>query len=365
MSSKLAATYLLVYSLFFALASPTSAQLNAPPSVPFSGTVPSAAGTCSIAKSCAEVAPDIIRKALNSNSFQTNLLYLKNLQRQVGSEAMSRAIPWATNAFKLAGVDEVHTEKFTVQGGPEGSGDVEESANVIAEIRGRELPDEFVVLAGHLDSTASSGHDAEVAAMIIDAAHAIHASGSLPRRSIRFILFSGTDQRMAGSRAYVDAHRGEMDRMVATIGVDGGAGNVSGFSLAGRAEILARVRDTLAPVRSLGAVQFTTDARISLDTFDFLLEGVPTLIPNVQALKSTTSHAAFSGVYDQAAIDSLKHQVAIVAVSAYAFADTDKRIGSRQSREQLEQLLGSTGLDNQMKAENLWADWETHKRGRQ
>ena len=123
------------------------------------------------------------------------------------------------------------------------------------------------------------------------------------------------------------------------------SGSVTGYSLGGRNDILAAVKEALAPVRSLGANQFTTDARISMDTFDFLLEGIPTLTPNIQSAKSTIIHESTSGTSDQTAIDALKHQVAIAAVSAYALSDTETRIGSRQSRDQVEQLLENTGLD--------------------
>jgi Zn-dependent M28 family amino/carboxypeptidase len=367
MTLRLASRYLLAVSWLFAFLVPSHAQLSNPNPVPFSGTVPSGTGACSVVKSCAEVAPDIIRQALGSSSFEKNLRYLAgtNGKRPVGSEAIAGTISWAVNAFKLAGVDGAHTEKFPIQSSPGGHGGRGDSMNVIAEIRGRDLPDEFVILAGHLDSTSASGHGAESAAIIIDAARAIHASGSIPRRSVRFVLFTGAEQGMLGGRAYAEAHYAELDRMIAAMGVDGSMGNVMGFSLGGRKETLAAVQGALAPVRSLGAVQFTTDARMSMDTFDFLLEGVPTLVPNVQSPKSTAIHESASGPYDKSTIDALKHQVAIAAVSAYALSDSEGRIGSRQSRDEIERLLENTGLDKQMKTANIWPDWETGKRGRQ
>ena len=368
MTLRLAARYLIAASWLLALIVPCSAQLSTPNPVPFSGTVPSGTGACSVAKSCAEVAPDIIRKALGPSPLEQNLRYLTETkgQRLAGSETTTRAITWAVNAFKLAGVDEVHTEKLAISPGRVGDKTGGDSMNVVAEIRGRDLPDEFVILAGHLDSTAAGAErDAESPAMVIDAARAIHASGSIPRRSIRLVLFTGTDDGMLGSHAYVDSHHAALDRMIAAISVDGGMGNVTGYSLGGRNDVLAAVKETLAPVRSLGANQFTSDARISRDTFDFLLEGIPTLTPNIQSAKSTKIHESTPGTYDQPAIDALKHQVAIAAVSAYALSDSETRIGSRQSHNQIERLLDKTGLATQMKAANIWPDWESGKRGRQ
>src|SRR5262249_29467820 len=146
-----------------------------------------------------------------------------------------------------------------------------ESENVVAEIRGREKPDEFVILGAHLDSwdlgsgALDNGCDA---AMVIDAARVIHASGSLPVRSIRFILFTGEEQGMLGSWAYASAHRPELDNMDAGIFFDSGTGPVTGYTLSGRKDALAAVREALEPVQSLGVKQFPLDARVDTDSLD-------------------------------------------------------------------------------------------------
>ena len=372
MTFVIATRFFLAASCVLACTAPVRAQIPAPNPVPFSRPVPSGTGACSVAKSCAEVAPEIIRKALGPSPLEKNLQYLSQTSQTTGrgltaTASAARAANWAVQAFRIAGVDGVRTEKFAVPVGSATGKAGFESMNVVAEIRGRDLPDEFVILAGHLDSTGntpSSQHDSDGAAMLIDAARAIHASGSIPRRSIRFVLFTGAEQGMPGARAYVEAHGAELDRVIATIGVDGGTGSATGYSLGGRKEILAAVQETLAPVRPLGANQFTTDAKISTDTLDFLLEGIPTLVPNVQAPNSASSQQSSPGAFDKTFIDALKHQVAIAAVAAYALADTEVRVGSRQSRNQVEQLLEDTNLDKQMKAAGIWSDWQSGKRGR-
>src|SRR5580704_7783663 len=79
------------------------------------------------------------------------------------------------------------------------------ASNVIAEIRGTEKPDEFVILGAHLDSwelgTGALDNGCN-AGLVVDALRAIKASGVKPRRSIRFILFSGEEQGLIGSHAY-------------------------------------------------------------------------------------------------------------------------------------------------------------------
>src|SRR5579872_2658780 len=95
----LAASWVLMCTL------PLRAQFPAPNPVPFSRPVPSGTGACSIAKSCAEVAPDIIRKALGQSPLEKNMQYLSRTSG-VGAASTARAAAWATDAFRLAGVDE-------------------------------------------------------------------------------------------------------------------------------------------------------------------------------------------------------------------------------------------------------------------
>src|ERR1700733_3973377 len=88
--------------------------------------------------------------------------------------------------------------------------------NVIGEIRGREKPDESVILGAHLDSwelgTGALDNGCN-AALVIEDARGIKATGLLPRRTIRFILFSGEEQGLLGSWAYVKTHRAELDKI--------------------------------------------------------------------------------------------------------------------------------------------------------
>lgn len=352
---------LLASCFALACASLASGQLPTANPAPFSGAVPSGTGACSVAKSCAEVAPDIIRKALSPSTLEENL---RRLATNSAAPAADFAA-WAVEAFRRVGVPDVHTEKFAVPTA-HGTKSSSESANVIAEIRGRELPDEFVIVVGHFSDgpeLSNATRDGESAAMVIDAARAIQASGSLPRRSIRFVLFAGSNPEGLGTHAYVAAHRAELDRIIAVINMNGGTGRVTGYSLGGRKDISATVQEALAPVRSLGATRFMTDAKISPDSFDFLLEGIPTLVPDQEPGSSAAGHQP--GPYDASTIDALTHQVAIIAVSAYALSDAEGRVGMRQSRREIEQLLNDTELAEQMKASGIWTEWEKGERGRQ
>jgi carboxypeptidase Q len=247
------------------------------------------------------------------------------------------------------------------------SGPVDQE-NVVGEIRGYEKPDEIVVLAAHLDSwelgTGALDNGCN-AAMVIEAARAIKASGLLPRRTIRFILFGGEEQGMMGSWGYVRAHRAEMDKYRGVIVFDTGIGRVTGYSLSGRADIEPAVREILKPFAGWGADHHTTDAEWGTDHFDFMLEGVPALVANQEISNYLVNYHAASDTFDKVDIRELKLNTVLAAVTAWGIADRPEAIGPRLTRAQIEAALKQTGLDEQMKTFGIWGDWQSGARGRQ
>jgi hypothetical protein len=239
--------------------------------------------------------------------------------------------------------------------------------NVIGEIRGYEKPDEIVVLGAHLDSwelgTGALDNGCN-AAMVIEAARAIKASGLLPRRTIRFILFSGEEQGLLGSWAYVQAHRAEMDKCRAAVVFDMGIGRVTGYSLGGRRDIEPAVREVLRPFAGWDVDNHTYDAETGTDHLDFLLEGVPTLVANQEVANYLQNYQAASDTFDKVDIRELKLNTVLAAVTAWGIADRPEPLGKRLSRTEIETLLRETQLDEQLKELGMWADWQSGARGR-
>jgi carboxypeptidase Q len=240
------------------------------------------------------------------------------------------------------------------------------SFNAVGELRGSEKPDEFVILGAHLDSwelgTGALDNGCN-AALVIDAMRAIKASGLRPRRSIRFILFSGEEEGMIGSHAYAVAHRSELDKAAGVVIVDSGIGRITGFSL-GRSDVVAALTPLVSPLKQFGAATLTTDAEVGTDNFDFLLEGVPTLVANQEEANYLINYHAMSDTFDKVDIAELKKHVAETAVVTYGIADDPARIGPRLTHAQVEQTMRETHLDEQLKAFGMWQDWEGRKRGR-
>ncbi len=202
-------------------------------------------------------------------------------------------------------------------------------------------------LGAHLDSSSPGGSDnGASAALVIEAARDIHLTGLRPRRSIRFVLFSGEEQGMLGSWAYVRAHRAELDRASAAVIFAEGAGRVTGFSLGGQPDLEPGVREAfaVAPIDSWGIIGHDTyDAPLRADNFDFLLEGVPSLLANREEAKASPTDTAAADARPKADLDGLQHSTAVAGVLAFALAEHEAPLARRLSRAEVTALLSKTG----------------------
>ena len=242
------------------------------------------------------------------------------------------------------------------------------AANVVAEIRGSEKPDEFVILGAHLDSwelgTGALDNGCN-AALVVDALRAIKASGVKPRRTIRFVLFSGEEQGLLGSRAYAFNHRAELDKAAGVIVYDSGTGKTTGFSLGGRKDVLPIAKELIAPLAQFDVKELKLDIEWGTDHFDFMLEGVPTFVADQLEANYLENYHAVSDTYDKVDFPQLKKHVAEAAQLSVALADLPEKIGPRFTHEQIEQTMDETKSVDMLKANGIWDDWVSGKRGRQ
>jgi carboxypeptidase Q len=169
---------------------------------------------------------------------------------------------------------------------------------------------------------------------------------------------------MLGSWGYVRTHRAELDRARAAIIFDEGIGRATGYMLSGRPDIESGVREAVKPLESWGVSQDVMDAPLGTDNFDFLVEGVPTLIANQEEANYLPNYHAASDTYDKVDLLQLKVNTAIAAVTAFGVAERAEPLAPRQSRADIESLLKASGLEQQMKTAGLWPLWESGERGR-
>jgi carboxypeptidase Q len=241
------------------------------------------------------------------------------------------------------------------------------ATNVIAELRGSERPDEFVILGAHLDSwdlgTGALDNGCN-AALVVDALRAIKASGVRPLRTIRFILFSGEEEGLIGSHQYAIAHRPELDKAAGVVVLDSGIGRVTGFSLGGRRDVVDAATSLVAPLKALDAATLTTDADWGTDNFDFMLEGVPTFVANQEESNYLLNYHAMSDTLDKVDLAELKKHVVEASALTIGLANAAAPPGPRLHHAEIEQTLRETHLDDQLKAFGIWSEWQTGKHGR-
>jgi carboxypeptidase Q len=196
--------------------------------------------------------------------------------------------------------------------------------NTVAEIKGSELPGQVVMLGAHLDSwdLGTGVTDNGTGSMVVlEAARAIAQSGLKPKRTIRFILFSGEEQGLMGSRAYAEAHAATADSIQAVLVLDNGTGAIRGQALQGRSDLEGLWKQLLAPVASLGADSVRQAHKMGTDHLSFLPYGVPGFNFDQLPRGYNHTHHSESDTYDKAVPGDLKQAAAVMAVTAWQLAN--------------------------------------------
>jgi carboxypeptidase Q len=218
--------------------------------------------------------------------------------------------------------------------------------NVIADIPGSELPDEYVIVGGHIDSwdgaTGATDNGTGVATTL-EAARILMKAGVKPRRTIRFMVWSGEEQGLLGSAAYVKAHKDLIPKISAVLVHDGGTNYLSGI---GATEaMLSDFEQVFASVKELDP-QFPFDVRKvaglsggGSDHASFLAANVPGFFWRQagKARYQRTHHTQYD-TFDAAVPEYQKHSSLVAAVGAYGIANLDHLL----SRDKLRQTQGNT-----------------------
>jgi hypothetical protein len=208
--------------------------------------------------------------------------------------------------------------------------------NTVAEIRGTEHPGEAVIVGAHLDSwdLGTGATDNGAGAMVtLEAARVIARSGLKPKRTIRFVLFTGEEQGLMGSREYAAAHAAEADSTQAVLVLDNGTGAVTGQALQGRTDLEGLWRGVLAPLHALGADSVVDRNKGGTDHLSFLPYGIPGFNFNQLERGYDHTHHSQSDTYDKAIAADLMQASAVMAVSAYELANLPGLLprGTRQA----------------------------------
>lgn len=197
------------------------------------------------------------------------------------------------------------------------------SRNVIAELRGREKPDEIVVMGGHIDSwDVGSGAMDDGGGVVIawEAIRLMKELGLRPRRTIRVVGWTNEENGLRGGLAYRDAHAAELDRHVVAIESDGGVFRPVGFGFTGSEAARAILRDVIGLLQPIGADTLLAQGG-GADIGPIMQRGVPGMSHVVDGTRYFWYHHTEADTPDKLDPREVALNVAAMAVVAYVIAD--------------------------------------------
>jgi carboxypeptidase Q len=203
-----------------------------------------------------------------------------------------------------------------------------DSANVVAEIRGRERPDEVVVVGGHFDSWdvgTGSTDDGGGCVATWEALRLMKKLNLRPRRTVRLVLFTNEENGLAGGRAYLDRYRAELGKHVLMLESDSGVFRPTGFGFTGSSAAratLEQIAGLLRPIQvdRIGSSGGGADIGPSVDAGQ-----LPAMSLEVEGNYFLIHHTAADTVDKIDPVDMAKASAAI-AVIAYVVADMPDRL---------------------------------------
>ncbi len=230
--------------------------------------------------------------------------------------------------------------------------------NVVAEIRGSERPDEWILIGAHLDSWdfGTGAQDNGTGAIsVLEVGRALMALDKAPRRSIRLALWGGEEQGLLGSYAYTQAHKSELNKCVAVLNTDNGAGHPKGWKVEGREDLKQAMQpwsDGL--LKNLNGGDLSLDTTYDTDHGPFVLQGIPALDLWVDMSHYMEIHHKSSDTLDKVDALDFKGGEAIVAVTAYAIAQSETPIASHIDHAAVAEILKKAKLEELLEYVGVW-----------
>src|SRR5262245_4962294 len=221
------------------------------------------------------------------------------------------------------------------------------SYNTVAEIPGTDKADEVIMLGGHLDSwhAATGATDNAIGcAIMMEAARILKTLGVKPRRTIRVALWSGEEQGLLGSQAYVKEHFGSFEnprpgfeKFGGYFNIDSGTGRVRGASVFGPPEVASIMRDILKPFKDDGVAGAIASRSRNLggsDNTSFNQAGLPGIGMGQDPIEygTHTWHTNFD-TYERILEDDVKKDAVEVAWAVYQLAMRDDLLPRFKSEE--------------------------------
>lgn len=201
------------------------------------------------------------------------------------------------------------------------------SGNVIAEIVGRERPEEIVLIGAHLDSwdlgTGAVDDGAGVGIVVGAAKLLLDQLPDGPKRTIRIVLFGAEEVGLIGARAYAKQHAAELKNHVVAAESDFGAGKIWRFDTRIAEQSLPAAEAIARALRPLGIARGSNDARGGPDLYFLREAGVPVVSLVQNGWDYFDLHHTADDTFDKIDADDLAQNVAAYAVFTYLAAEMD------------------------------------------
>jgi carboxypeptidase Q len=192
--------------------------------------------------------------------------------------------------------------------------------NTVADLTGSESPDEFVILGAHLDSwdLATGSTDNGTGSMaVLEAARALAKLDLKPKRTIRFVLFSGEEEGLIGSKEYVKAHKSELSKISAALIHDSGTGRVLALGLHDNYQDREIMDQVIAPLGELKLLETTIAREYGTDNLSFDEVGIPGFWCAQDLAEYFKTHHSQSDTFDKVWKDDINQGAQVLAAWAY------------------------------------------------
>ena len=232
-----------------------------------------------------------------------------------------------------------------------------ETANAVGEIRGREHPQEILVVGAHLDSwdlSEGATDNGMGSVSVLAAAEAILRSGQRPRRTIRFVLFNGEEQGLLGSYAYVKQHQSEMDNHLGDLVLDEGQGPVKEFQLGGRDDLTSDFQEFADSLANIRSIKVSDKVEFGTDTGPFIMAGLPGINMNQDSPEYKYTHHSAADALEEVKPDVLAQDATLMAMTAFWIADRPERFAKPWPANKTAAMLREQHQSEFLKASGLW-----------
>jgi hypothetical protein len=196
-----------------------------------------------------------------------------------------------------------------------------ESGNAIGELRGRERPDEIVLLGAHIDSWdvgTGAADDGAGCIMVLEAVHLLQSAGLVPRRTVRVVLFTNEENGMRGAYAYAEAYGHQ--RHVAALEADSGGGVPRGFRITGTATELQELQQ-YAPLFAPWGATNVQAGFAGVDLLPLTRQGVLGLGLHQDASHYFDVHHSAADTVEKIDRHGLQQGAAVLALMTYILAE--------------------------------------------